>query len=142
MAQAASPAIDNRSQIKKLQAVPPVLELYIRRDQALLVIDMVLEFIAIVLDESAHRHRRRIAQRADSAALDVIGDIVQEVKIFSPALAVLDTVDHAIQPAGALASWRALAARFFVVEIRQPEQTPDHAARLIHDDHRTRAEHR
>ena len=56
--------------------------------------------------------------------------------------AALDAVDHAPQPAGAFAARRALAARLLVVEVRQAQQRLHHAARLVHDDHRARAEHR
>ena len=35
---------------------------------------------------------------------------VEQVEVLVPALAVLDAVDHALQPAGAFAARRALAA--------------------------------
>src|SRR5687768_18325667 len=96
-----------------------IMLLYVMRHETRLVLDVMHEFVAIVLDESAHRHRRRVTQRADRAALDVVGDVVQKVEIFELALAVLDTVDHAVEPAGALAARRALPAGFFIVEVRQ-----------------------
>jgi hypothetical protein len=39
-------------------------------------------------------------------------DVVEQVEVLRAALAVLDAVDHAPQPAGALAAGRALAAGF------------------------------
>ena len=59
-----------------------------------------------------------------------------------PALAVVDAVDHAVQPAGAFAARRALAAALVHVEVREAQQRLDHAARVVHHDHRARAEHR
>src|SRR6218665_204746 len=38
-----------------------------------------------MLDHRAHRHRRRIAQRADGAALDVVGHRVEQFQITRPA---------------------------------------------------------
>src|SRR5947207_1901527 len=75
-----------------------------------LVLDEVDELVAEVLDHRAHRHRRCVAERADGAALDVVGDGVQQFDVFHPALALRDAVDHAPQPAGAFATGRALAA--------------------------------
>ena len=46
----------------------------------------------------------------------------QEIEVLVPALAVLDPVDDAPQPAGALAARRALAARLLEIEIRQAQQ--------------------
>ena len=51
-------------------------------DEALLVLDVVLEFGPELLHEGAHRHRGRIAERADGAALDVVGHRVQQVDVF------------------------------------------------------------
>src|SRR3954471_10021002 len=42
-----------------------------------LVLYMMGELVAVMLDERPHRHGCRIAQRADGAALDVVGDAVQ-----------------------------------------------------------------
>src|SRR6476660_1552423 len=50
---------------------------YVLRHQTPLVLDVVPELVAVVFDESAHRHRCRIAQRTDRATLDVVSDVVQ-----------------------------------------------------------------
>src|SRR5215831_15955066 len=65
------------------------------RHQAFLVIDVMLELVPEVLDEAFHGQRRRVAQRADGPAGDVVGDVDKHVEILAPALAVLDPVDHA-----------------------------------------------
>src|SRR5262247_2015775 len=90
--------------------------------EAFLVLDVVHEFVPEMLDEALHRQRRSIAQRADGAAGDVVGDVVEKVEVLEPALAVLDPVHHAVEPAGALAAGRALPAGLLEIEIRQAQQ--------------------
>src|SRR5713226_1040262 len=80
------------------------------RYQAALVIDVILELVAEVLDEALHRQRGGIAQCADRAAGNIVRDRHQHLEVLVPALAVLDPVDHAPQPSRALAARRALAA--------------------------------
>src|SRR5487761_2440431 len=99
------------------------------RNDALPVPDVVLEFAAKMLDEALHRQRRRVAQRADRPAGDVVGDRGQHVEVLRATLAVLDPVDHPPHPARSFAAGRALPAGFLVVEIGQAQQAPDHAAR-------------
>src|SRR5690242_366164 len=66
----------------------------IRGDETLLVLDVVLELAAEMLDEALHGQRRGIAERADRAALDVVGNVGQQIEILGPAVAVLDAVHH------------------------------------------------
>src|SRR5215470_3090155 len=105
--------------------------------EAALVIDVVLELVAEVLDETLHRQRRRIAERTDRSPSDIVGNGKQQIEILVFALPVLDAIDHAPQPARALAAWRALSAGFLEVEIRQSQQRAHHAARIVHADHGT-----
>src|SRR5215468_3452761 len=91
------------------------------RDQALLVVDVVLELVAEMLDEALHWQRRGVAQRADRPAGDVVGDVHEHVEVLASTLAALDAVDHAPQPSRPFAARRALAAGLGEVEIRQPE---------------------
>jgi hypothetical protein len=48
---------------------------------ALAVLDQVLEFVSVVLEEALHRHRRGIAQGADGAPADPPGDAVEQIQI-------------------------------------------------------------
>src|SRR3990167_3946185 len=84
--------------------------LHVLGHQAFPVPDVVLELRAEVLDEALHRHGGRIAEGADGAAHDVVGDAVEQVEVLGAPLAVLDAVHDAVEPAGALAAGRALAA--------------------------------
>src|SRR5690242_9264782 len=121
---------------------PAALTSDIRRHDALLVRDMVLELGAEVRDEALHRQRGRVAECADRASLDVVRDVRQHVEVLGATVAVLDAIDHPPHPAGALATRRALAARLFEVEVRQAQQALHHAPRLVEDDDGARAEHR
>src|SRR5882757_5130579 len=89
-----------------------------RADQAVLVLDVVRELVAEVLEHAAHRHRGSVTQCADGAAHDVLGHRIEQLQIFHAALALLDAMHDAPQPAGALAARRALPARLVHVEIR------------------------
>src|SRR5512140_34944 len=83
--------------------------------QAALVIDVILEFVAEMLDEAFHRQRRRVAQGADGAPGDVVGHVGEHIQVFLPPLAVLYAVHHAVHPAGAFAAGRALPAGFLEI---------------------------
>src|SRR5262245_59433695 len=88
-------------------------------DEALLVLDVMHELAAEMLDEALHRQRRGVAQRADGAPGDVVGDILEQRQVLHAALPVLDPVHHAVEPAGALAARRALAAGLLEIEVRE-----------------------
>src|SRR3972149_11949002 len=90
-----------------------------RTDQALLVVDVILEFIAEMLHETSPRQCRRISQGADRAPHDVPGDVGKQIQILLTPAAGLDPVHHAIHPPCAFPARRALAAGLFEVEIRQ-----------------------
>ena len=48
---------------------------------AQVVLDVVRELVAEVLEHALHRHRRGIAERADGAALDVVGHRVEQRQV-------------------------------------------------------------
>src|ERR1700754_2925491 len=72
--------------------------------------DQGLELVAEVLDHGPHRHRGGIAQRANRAPLDVIRDGIQQIHVRNLALAVVDPVHDAPEPAGTLSARGALSA--------------------------------
>src|SRR5688572_17724189 len=81
-----------------------------RLHRAALVVDVVLELVAVDLHERARGHGGGVSERADGAALDLVGEVQEQVEVFLPALARLDAVDDAVEPARALAARRALPA--------------------------------
>ena len=92
-------------------------------------------------EHGTHRHRRRITQGADGAALDVVRHRVEQRQVVGAALAVFDAVNDAPQPARAFAAGSALAAGLVLVEVGQAQQALDHVARVVHHDHGARAQH-
>src|SRR5919106_61075 len=82
------------------------MSLDVVRHKTLLVLDVVFELFAVVLDERADRHCGGVPQRADRAALDVVRDFIEKIEVLALAPPVLDAVDHAKEPAGAFAAGR------------------------------------
>src|SRR5262245_66151674 len=75
---------------------------------------VLLELGAELRGEGACRHRRTVGEGADGVALDVVGEIQQEVRVARGASAVLETAEHVLEPSRPLTAWRALAARLVV----------------------------
>src|SRR5512142_743652 len=109
-----------------------------RLHDAALVVDVVLELVAVGLHEGAHGHRRGVSEGADGAPLDVVREVEQQVQVLLAALARLDAVDDAVEPARALAAGRALAARLLEVEVGEALGRLHHAGVLVHHDHGAR----
>src|SRR4029078_8321418 len=99
--------------------------------EALAVADVVFELCTEMLDKALHWQRRGVTQRADGATGDVVRHRVQLVQILRTVLTILDAVNHAVKPAGALAARRPLAAKFLEVKIRKPLQPAHDASRFI-----------
>src|SRR5579883_3392041 len=78
-------------------------------DATAAVVDHVFELVGVVLDEALHRPRRRIAERADRVALDVIRDVDEQAEVLAPALPGQDALQHPVEPPGALAARGALS---------------------------------
>src|SRR5579871_4581029 len=86
-----------------------------------------------VLDRRDHRADRAVAERAERAAQDVVADIQQLVQVPVGALAVLQRLEHADDPEGALPARGALTARLVLVELHPAQRGPDDAGGLVED---------
>src|SRR5581483_8049341 len=82
--------------------------------------DATFHFRPEMADQSLHRPRRTIRQRADRVALDLLGDVVQRVDLLDPRVTRNHAFHHAPDPAEPLTTGRALAAALVFVEIGQP----------------------
>src|SRR5579863_5918520 len=103
-------------------------------DGATFVLDHVLELGTEMLQETLHRPRRGIAERANRMPFDSIRHVEQQTQILASALAGDDASQHPIQPARPFAARRALPAGLRHVEARQTLERPHHAGGLVHDD--------
>src|SRR4051794_27475066 len=76
---------------------------------------MGLVLVTEMLQRRQHRRDRGVAERAQGLAADVARDALQQIEILHLAFAVLDLAEDLVQPVGAFAAWRALAARFVAI---------------------------
>ncbi len=106
------------------------------------MIDMILPFIAPVLDGGLNRHHRGIAERTNCPAQDIAADIFDLLYIARLSLSSFDPVDHLLEPAGAFAAGRALPARFMFEEMNQLLNGPDDTGVFVKYNHGARSEHR
>src|SRR6185312_656361 len=111
-------------------------------DAAAAVIDHVFELVAVVLDEALHRPRCSVPERTDRVPFDVVCDIDEHCHVLAAPLTCENAFQHPVEPAGALAAWRALTARFGHIKARDALERAHHARGLIHDDDRGGAERR
>src|SRR5258706_10790664 len=96
------------------------------------VLDVVLELVAEQLEGRSQRGRgrrsehadRRLARRPGQPRADVVGHVEEQVQIAGPPIAVDDALQDPLEPRGAFAARRALAAGL------PGEEAHDAAARL------------
>src|SRR5215510_14487625 len=93
---------------------------------------VLLELGTELRDEGARRHRSAVREGADGVALDVVGEVQQEVNVARDGPAVLETVEYPLEPARPLTAGCALAARLVVEELDQVVQRPHHAYSVVH----------
>src|SRR6185503_15151746 len=111
-----------------------------RRQRAAPFLDVRLVLVAEMLQRRQHRRHRRVAERAQRLAGDVVRDALQHVEVAHLPLAALDAAQDLVEPVGALAAGRALAARLVAVEVQQVLRQPHHAGGVVEDDDRRRPE--
>src|SRR6202158_2189615 len=98
--------------------------------------------MAEMLEETLHRPGRGVAEPADGVTFDAIGQVEQQIQLLAPCLPVENALERAVEPAGALAAGRALAAGLRHIEARQALVFAYHAGGLVHHDHRARTDAR
>src|SRR5690348_15757002 len=110
--------------------------------EAAAIVDVVLEFLTVVLDEALYRPSGGVAESTDGVPFDLLRYIHQHVQVLLTALTLLDALDDPVHPTSPLAAGGALAAGLGVVETRDALQHPYHACGLIHHHHCPGTEHR
>src|SRR6266481_1959906 len=68
----------------------------------------LFKFAAVILQERLDRPRGGFAERADRLAVDVVGDLEQQIDVLRSAVACLDTMEHFLHPKRAFPAWCAL----------------------------------
>ena len=102
---------------------------------------MRFELVAELLDDRDGRHRRRIAQRAERPAQHVLRNSpIRSMSLVRPA-AVVEAVEHLLQPGGAFAAGDAPAAAFVRVEPHDAQRGLHHAGVFVQDHHAARTQH-
>src|SRR6185437_8920344 len=101
-------------------------------DAAAAVVDHVLEFMAIVLQEALHRPGGCVSERADGVAFDAIRHVQEESQLLASRLAGQHPFEEAVHPTRAFAAGRALSAGLGHVEAGDALQHAHHAGRLVH----------
>ena len=79
---------------------------------------------------------RRISQRADRVAFDLVRDFFEKIDLRDLRPAFDQAVHHPGHPAGAFSAGRALSTTFMHVELGQSSDRLDDIRRLVHDDDR------
>src|SRR5262245_39474232 len=87
------------------------LELEALGEGALPLADVGFEVAAEVAQDALDRPRRGVGERADRLAFHERGHVVEQREVGLGAAALLDLLAQFVDPAGALAALRALAAR-------------------------------
>src|SRR5689334_9296496 len=75
------------------------------------VVDVRLELAAELGDVARHRHRGRLAERAEALADDAVADVEQQVELTLARVAGLELAQDGRHPSRPLATRRALPAR-------------------------------
>src|SRR5580704_13707611 len=90
-----------------------------------ILIDAPLDLRPEMAQQTLNRPRRPVAEGTDRVALDLLRDFEQHVDLALVGATFCHAGQHAPHPAHALAAWRALAATFVFVEIRNSRHGPD-----------------
>src|ERR1700682_4547857 len=88
-----------------------------QRAAAFLNVRLVL--VPAALQRGQHGRNGGVTERAERLASDVLGNARQQIEITHLTCAALDLPQNFVQPIGALAAGRTLAARLVAVEVQQ-----------------------
>src|ERR1039458_5521320 len=100
------------------------------------------ELTAVFCDERLHGPRGGFAERANRLAVDVVGNIPEQIHVFGTTMALPDAVEHLFHPQRAFTAGRALAARLVRVKLRHIERALHDVDRIIEHNNATRTGHR
>src|SRR3989442_4201681 len=122
--------------------MPRLLSSSRRSSQTLASAQTPLEIFRKSLYRRLNWPRRRVTQRAERFALDVVAEIQQQFRIFWSSATDFNALENFHQPISAFATWRAPAARFMFIKLRQVLRRFKNIHGLVHHDEAARAHHR
>src|SRR5690606_13359260 len=105
-------------------------------DAASVVPHHELELVAEVTKETLYRPGCGVTQCAYRMSLDLVRALLQLVQVLFGPAPLDDPAEHAVEPPGAFAAGRALAAGLGHVETRNAPQGAHHAGGVVHHHHR------
>src|SRR5689334_20241131 len=89
------------------------------RQRAATLFDVGLVLVPEMLERRQHGRDSGVSERAERLARDVARNARQQVEIAHLAFAALDLLQDLVQPVGAFAARRALAARLVAIEVQK-----------------------
>ncbi len=103
-------------------------------------LQMGLVFLPEITQRGQHGVGRGLAQPADAAGADGVGEILQRREVVRPAAALADAIQDIQHAAGAHAAQRAFAARLVLSEAEEIAGDIDHAVGIV-QNHQTARPH-
>src|SRR4029078_2402664 len=103
-----------RSSIVTLGTVCSITEIAPLGERTAATVDVLVDLLLEVLDQRLHGPDRRVPQRAERVAADVLADREEELRVAVAPLAVLEAPQQQLEPVRPFAAGRALAARLVV----------------------------
>ncbi len=94
-----------------------------------------------ILQGGEHRVGGRLAQGAQGGVLQVVAQLLDGVQVLQGAVAIGDLGEQVVEPLGADAAGRALAAALVHAELQEELGDVHHAVVLVHDDEAAGAHH-
>ena len=108
--------------------------------RAALLVEVRFVFLAEVLERRGDRIWRRLAEAAEAAAADVIGQLLQFFQVIRPARAVAQPFEDLQHPLGADAAEGAFATGFGLCELQEETRDVDHAIAVV-ENHQAAGAH-
>src|SRR5258708_7345433 len=96
---------------------------------------MLSKLLAEQFDAADNRASRRVSQRAERFAADVVADVQEQIEVLLFASAMFQAVENLGQPVGSLAARRTFATRLVAIKLGHTQDGSDHTGILVHHDH-------
>lgn len=99
------------------------------------LVDPVLDLVAVVTDQSLDWPGCSVSQRADCVPFDLLRQLPQHVDFSVISVADLEALHCVCQPGGSFSAGRALTAALMLVELGKTEDALYYIGLVVHHDH-------